>query len=265
MLGHKFRHFVEGTRLFQVSKFPFSPLRTLAFFSRLQTFFVSHFFETMTTIDNRLAEDSIVGVKHSLRSSTRGAEELLEEEALIQEEEKMMDDDIFSDDSDGRSSMGRSGSTGKHAAGDADDDESSHHYGLRKRRRQSGSDLERLEMFQCSKAGGLAKSSKPKPVPSKTVLSPASKAMPPPGSRGKKTKSAQKGLDFKDISLVPNPLDGFDVPAAPTDKRKVTISKQPASGRKRGYSIDCKYTCVSMALLLETVISLLPRSVVVYI
>ena len=203
----------------------------------------------MTTIDNRLAEDSIVGVKHSLRSATRGAEEMMEEEALIQEEEKMMDDEIFSDDSDGRSSVGRSGS--EKQVGDADDDESSHHYGLRKRRRQSGSDLERLEMFQCSKAGGLAKSSKPKPVPAKTVLSPASKAMPPPGVRGKKTKSAQKGLDFKDISLVPNPLsmvgDEFDEPTAPTDKRKVTISKQPVSGRKRGYSIDCKYTLILRA------------------
>ncbi|GKY94971.1 hypothetical protein MPSEU_000461800 [Mayamaea pseudoterrestris] len=210
----------------------------------------------MTTIDNRISQDSLVGGghKHSLRSGTRGAEERLEEEALIQEEEKMMDDDIFSEDSshgeDDSPTLGRNG-TAK-STGDGDDDESSHHYGLRKRRRQSGSDLERLEMFQCSKAGGLAKSSKAKPASSaKSLLSPASKAMPPPGTRGRKSKSGQKALDFgglnhKDISLVPNPLsmigdslfDDGAAAAPPNDKRKVSISTQPVVGRKRGYSID---------------------------
>jgi hypothetical protein len=223
--------------------------------------FKNNLLSTMTSVEISLGNSSLAGVKHSLRSATRGSVERLEEEALMQEEEKMMmDEEITSEEDPDDDADHDSLAAGSKSVTSIEpvDDASNHHYGLRRRRRQSGSDLERLEMFQSTKAGGLAKSSKQKPLPSaKALLSPASKAMPPPSARSRRLKSAGKSdsaISESDALLVPNPLSmpvevdktSQSTASAPLvgdgtiDRRKVTISTQPTVSRKRGYSIDCK-------------------------
>jgi len=122
-----------------------------------------------------------VGVKHSLRSATKAKVEELEEAALIREEEKIMhveDEEVTSEEdcetNDAAEKIERTMltvalvesvvQTRKRSHDSADttssDDASKHRYGLRRRRRQSGSDLKRLEHFQSTTEGGLARSKK---------------------------------------------------------------------------------------------------------
>jgi hypothetical protein len=124
-------------------------------------------------------------LKHSLRSATRAKDEELEEAALIREEEKVMDEDdeeITSEEdyetAEGAEKVERTMLTvalvnsaveGRKLSDDSGDptDPSKHRYGLRKRRRQSGEDLRRLEHFQSTTEGGLARAPKrPEPEPS---------------------------------------------------------------------------------------------------
>jgi hypothetical protein len=130
-----------------------------------------------------LVNSATTGLKHSLRSATRAKEEQLEEATLIREEEKVMDEDDEevtseedSETADAAEKMERTMLTvalvnsvvdARKLSDDTGDptDPSKHRYGLRKRRRQSGEDLKRLEHFQSTTEGGLARVAK-RPEPS---------------------------------------------------------------------------------------------------
>jgi hypothetical protein len=233
----------------------------------------------MTTIENAISDSPlVVGVKHSLRSAARNADVRSEEDVIMEEEEKMMlDEEITSEEDDNEANdafltvsfVGRPGAVANSMSClNPAEDPSKHRYGLRRSRKQSGSDLERLEMFQSSNAGGLARFPKTKMLgdSEKATNESASGEMLPPTTkpgRGKSVGSlsdfSNKPLNDHELSLVPNPLSvafSSDVEkpdklpsafvsqtsetTAPADKRKVTISAMPPVSRKRGYSIDCK-------------------------
>lgn len=123
------------------------------------------------------------GLKHSLRSATKAkVVEELEEAALIREEEKIMvvhdeeitsEEDVGSESTDIHGKMERAMLTvalvssvveenrkRSHSEADDSSDPSKHRYGLRRRRRAAGEDLKRLEHFQSSTEGGLARTVK---------------------------------------------------------------------------------------------------------
>jgi hypothetical protein len=157
--------------------------------------FLTYFAFNLTIAANMTNENSIggtalvnpaapgSGLKHSLRSATRAKEEELEEATLIREEEKVMDenDEEITSEEDSETAeaaekvertmltvaLVNSAVEGRKLSDDSGDpsDSSKHRYGLRKRRRQSGEDLKRLEHFQSTTEGGLARVPK-RPEPS---------------------------------------------------------------------------------------------------
>lgn len=152
------------------------------------------------TRENGIGGTAVVapGLKHSLRSASKAKAEAerLEEVALMKEEEKMMmdDEEITSEEDNDDETRERTmltvalvksvvetrpADSGPRSPGG---DSQSSRYGLRKRRRASGSDLERLEHFQSSKDGGLARGTKPPAEPDEE------QAMPPPSVKAKATK-----------------------------------------------------------------------------
>jgi hypothetical protein len=253
----------------------------------------------MTTVENALGATAIDvrGVKHSLRSndnSNADAETFFEEAALVKEEEKLMEDeeitseeDIDDADVDANITVALVKSlVDNHApvarpttrllpAATTTGSDSNRRYGLRKRRRQSGADLERLEHFQSSKDGGLARSrtssedvgvglddftmpppayavtstGKPSSMKKSTVYS---RRLNPRVTPASKPSQQGESSDAAHVSLVPNPLTRQFItkPAKVSggeltglEPKKVTINNPPVTNRKRGFSIDldCKY------------------------
>jgi hypothetical protein len=236
-------------------------------------------------------------LKHSLRSAAKAKEDA-EEKALMDEEEKLMEDEEVTSEEDPDDDeeeteramltaalvnsvveshspkwhQAKAESEGK-AKPDASDDDS-RRYGLRKRRRASGKDLERLEHFQSSSDGGLARANR-------SSDSEPDETMPPPPKvkRGEPTKPSalkktvasgyKSSAAHKPVTSVPNPLSkqiqstyaslptSGTLPAASSgalapnplsasellpEKRKVTIN-EPKESRSRVFSIDldCKW------------------------
>jgi hypothetical protein len=158
------------------------------------------------------------------------------------------------------SGSGSSGDAGVDASrGGGDGDAKAKGYSLRKRRRSAGEDLRRLEHFQASKDGGLARSApRRRPQQHERLVA----TTPRTTNRTVKAAPSRSGpvpppLSSSSLLLVPNPLampvstsapvPSTDVrPARPDQmsvdsKKKVTISHpgHPAVvSRARGFSID---------------------------
>jgi len=180
------------------------------------------------------------GLKHSLRSATKAkaaaaesSEEFNEEAAFIKEEEKMMaeDEEVTSEEEDHetvertmltvalvKSVVDRHKSSGDdtHDTGGKDDEDTKQRYGLRKRRRPAGEDLKRLEHFQSTKEGGLARQKHEQPKAAQHPSAAAPMPLPPqlkrdpasshPGAPSLSSSREPPQVPISNASSVPNPL-----------------------------------------------------------
>ena len=204
-----------------------------------------------TALVNRSSTTTSAGLGNhrALRSATKKNAEA-EEVALMNAEEKMMDEEITSVEDNQDESMERTmmtvalvksvvetkyrGDGGDKAGGSErkscdNDAKKGSRYGLRKRRRPSGQDLERLEHFQSTSDGGLARTS-PREPPVKNC---SSGSAPPPGQgpvRSAPSQSVTTKREAKPRSLVkqrvvplPNPLGRLQAPSSVPNPLSVVV------------------------------------------
>jgi hypothetical protein len=168
-------------------------------------------------------------MKHSLRSAVVAQADAAETELLVKEEEKLMasndvveDEEVTSEEEEPdneateramltvalvKSVVETRALNYPGAPSGAPSSPGSHAYGLRKRRRASGQDLERLEHFQSTKDGGLARVSKAPDLPiSSAVREPLpSPTLPQPRQEPPKPKRVVDSKDMKPPALPPRP------------------------------------------------------------
>jgi hypothetical protein len=168
-------------------------------------------------------------MKHSLRSAVVAQVDAAETELLVKEEEKLMahndvveDEEVTSEEEEPdneateramltvalvKSVVETRGLNHPGAPLGTPSSPGSHAYGLRKRRRPSGQDLERLEHFQSTKDGGLARVTKGPDSPTATAVrgSSPSLTLPQPAQDPPKPKKVVGRRDMKPPALPPRP------------------------------------------------------------